>query len=110
MSLESGISNLVGLETHDWRLTTGDLRLDSHNHLAFTRPVKFTKKDSLPTSEQQFPAAEGNCHRRTNQSGFDVRVGIFLAVAKVHAVLGNQSAEGVQHVARHVGVGILINC
>ena len=38
-----------------------------------------------------------------------MRVGIFFAMTKAHAVLRNQGAERVQHVARHIGIGILVH-
>src|SRR6476646_9376944 len=36
-------------------------------------------------------------------------VGVFFAVMKAHAVLGNEGAQGVKHVARHIGIGVFVD-
>ena len=39
-----------------------------------------------------------------------MRVRVLFAVTKTHSVLGNQRAQGMQQVARHIRIGILVNC
>ena len=82
---------------------------NEHNHFPLAPTVKFAEKNSLPAAEQKLAIFERNCDTGTNYARFDVCVGVFFAMAKVHAVLRNQSAEGVQHVARHIWIGILVN-
>src|SRR6185503_1558338 len=64
--------------------------LNDHDHLALAAAVKLAKKNSLPAAEQKFSLAEGNSNGRTYQRGFDMRIGIFFAVPKAHAVLRDQ--------------------
>ena len=84
--------------------------LHQHDHFAFASTVEFAEKNSLPASEQQFSITERYGNTGTDEAGFDMSVGVFFAMMKTHPVLRNQSSERVQHVARHVGIGILVHC
>src|SRR5437867_845679 len=79
-----------------------------HDDFSFAPTVKFTKEDSLPATEQKLAVCERDSYRRSDEACLDVRVGIFFAVTKAHPMLRNQSAESVQHIPRHIRIGILI--
>src|SRR5258706_3265926 len=79
-----------------------------HNYLALSPAVEFAEKNSLPTSQQQLSVRERNGNAGSDEAGFDMRVGILFPMTKAHAVLGNQSPEQVQHVTRHIRIGILV--
>jgi len=83
--------------------------LYDHDHLALASAIKLAKKNSLPATEQKFALAKRNGHGRADQTGFDVRIGIFFAMPEAHPVLRNQSAQQVQHVSRDVRIGILVD-
>ena len=38
-----------------------------------------------------------------------MRVGVFLAVTETHSMLRDQSSERVEHIARDVGIGVLVD-
>ena len=93
-------------------MTNGKWRrslVDHHDHLAFASTVKLAQEHALPAAEQQLFICKWDGYGRTDQTRFDVRIGVLFAVAKAHAVLRNQRAERVQHVARHVGVGVFVD-
>ena len=80
-----------------------------HHDFSFAPAVEFAEKDPLPTSEQQFPIGKRDGDGWPDEAGFDVSVGIFFAVVKAHAMLRDQGAQRMQHVTRHVRIGILID-
>src|SRR5207244_3661823 len=82
---------------------------NQHDDLAFPATIKLAKKDSLPATKQEFSIRERNGHSWPNEAGLDVGVGILFAVAKAHAVLRDQSAQCMKHVARHVRIGVLVH-
>ena len=83
--------------------------LYDHDHLALASAIKLAKKNSLPATKQKFPLAKRNGHRRAYQTCFDVSIGIFFTMPEAHSVLGNQSAQEVQHVSRDIRIGVLVN-
>src|SRR5438876_1256754 len=89
-------------------LTIFSCSANHHDHFALAPAVKLTKEDSLPATQQKLPVRERDSYRRSDEAGLDVRVRVFFAVMKAHAMLRNQSAEDVQHIPRHVRLGILV--
>src|SRR6266516_5174640 len=79
-----------------------------HDHFSFAPTVKLTNEDPLPATEQKLAVCERYSYRRTRQACLDMRVRVFFAVTKVHTMLRNQSAQSVQHIPRHIWIGILV--
>ena len=90
-------------------MENGKYSADHHDHLALAATVKLAEKNTLPATEQQLAVFERYGYGWSSQARLDVRVGILFAVAKAHAVLRNQRAQRVQHVARHVGIGVFVD-
>jgi len=82
---------------------------NNHDDLTLASAIELTQKDPLPPSQQQVSIVKRNCHRRSCQTRFNVCVGILLAMTKAHTVLRNQGAECVQHVPRHIRIGVLVD-
>src|SRR5438067_2955310 len=80
-----------------------------HYHFPLAPAVELAEEDSLPATEQQLAVGEGDGDARADERGLDVRVGVLLAVAEAHAVLRDERAQGVEHVARNVRVGVLVD-
>ncbi len=80
-----------------------------HYYLSLAPAIELAEENSLPAAEQELAVAEGDGDAWADEGGFDVRVGVFFAVAEAHAVLGDERAQVLEHVARHVGVGVLVD-
>ena len=65
----------------------GNTSLDHHDHFALAPAVEFAEKDSLPTPQQQLAVFERNRNAGADETGFDMRIRVFFAVAEAHAVL-----------------------
>src|SRR5436305_72364 len=68
----------------------GSRSAHNHDHFSFAPAVEFTQKNSLPAAQQQLAVFERNRHGCPNEAGFDVRIRVFFAVTKAHAMLRNQ--------------------
>jgi hypothetical protein len=88
---------------------SGEGLVNHHHDFSLAAAVELAEKDSLPATEQQLAIFEWNCDAGTDQTGLNVGVGIFFAVAKVHSVLRNQGAKSVKHVARDIRISILVD-
>ena len=91
------------------QMENGKCSANHHDHLPLASTVKLTQEHALPAAEQQFAVFERYGYRRSGEARFDVRVGILFAVTEVHAVLRNERAERVQHVARHIRIGVFVD-
>jgi hypothetical protein len=81
----------------------------NYQHFPFPRAVKFAKKNSLPSSQKQFSVLERNGNARTDQTRFDMRVGIVLEMAKAFVKLRNRVFQKKEHITFHVRVGIFVD-
>src|SRR6266581_8761378 len=82
---------------------------DDHDDLTLAGAVELAEKNTLPATQHEFAVFERNSYARPDEAGFEVSIRIFFAMTKAHAMLWNQSSEGVQHIARHVRVGVLVD-
>lgn len=83
---------------------------EHHDHLALASTIKLAEKHTLPAAKQKLSIMKRNRYGWSSEAGLDVRVGIFFAVVKPHPVLRYQRAQRVKHVARHVRIGVFVDC
>jgi hypothetical protein len=74
-----------------------------------TRAVELRKVDALPCAKREPPFFDGKGCRLANNRRFDVRGRVALRVAVIGVVLGDDAVEPGQHVARDVGIGVLVD-
>src|SRR2546421_13111943 len=80
-----------------------------HYHFALAPTVELTQEDALPATEEELAVGEGDGDAGADERGLDVRVGVLFRMAEAHAVLRQERAQGVEHVAGNVGVCVLVD-
>src|SRR5437763_5269304 len=81
-----------------------------HYHFTLAPAVELAQENSLPATEKEFAVGEGDGDAWAYERGLYVRVGVLFGVSEAHAVLGQECAKGMEHVARNVGVCVLVDC
>jgi hypothetical protein len=82
---------------------------DSNAYRTLTRTIELAQKNALPGTENQCAIFNQNRLACARENGFHMGVSVSFRMA-IWPMVGNQAIENAFDIARHVGIGVLVNC